>query len=294
MAGFRFFFRRLMTTTTPLSGAADASQPDASPAVPSPKGGSAPRRGRGGRTQPTRTRAAARPRHPVLEQLATRHPKLFGAAPLPLKRGIFQNLRTALPELGEEDLKEALAEHTRSTRYLQAVAAGQSRRDLDLQVVEPMAAEHVFHALVELFRRKQRKAARSPEAERATLQDEARQWLGRRLQQHIETTGLSAADYAGTMRTRDGEVQALLQELVAQASAQSARDEAMLRAFEASGASVAAFAEMYGLSVQEAGLILARARLHQQPAPDEPSHPADEAAPAVAGNDAADDAGKTS
>jgi ProP effector len=93
---------------------------------------------------------------PVLEKMAALYPQLFGAVFLPLKRGIFQDLLEAHPDAFErESLKAALSMHTRSTRYLTAVAAGEQRHDLQGQAVEAMAPEHVHHALLEVFRRRQ-------------------------------------------------------------------------------------------------------------------------------------------
>ena len=47
---------------------------------------------------------------PVLEKLAELYPHLFGAVFLPLKRGIFQDLLAAHPEVFEtESLKAALS-----------------------------------------------------------------------------------------------------------------------------------------------------------------------------------------
>jgi sRNA-binding protein len=61
--------------------------------------------------------------HPVLLQLAQLYPALFGDSPKPLKRGIFQDLQAAQGEaLDKDGLKQALALHTRSTRYLNVVA----------------------------------------------------------------------------------------------------------------------------------------------------------------------------
>ena len=71
---------------------------------------------------------------PVLEKLAALYPHLFGDMFLPLKRGIFQDLLAAHPDAFErETLKDALAFHTRSTRYLSSVAAGHQRHDLQGQ-----------------------------------------------------------------------------------------------------------------------------------------------------------------
>ena len=114
-----------------------------------------------------------RPRAPreanlaLLEQLALWYPKLFGAQFLPLKRGIFQDLLDAhAASLQPEALKAALAQHTRSTRYLAAVAQGLPRHDLLGQAVEAMAPEHVYHALLEVFRRRQARAGEARRSDR--------------------------------------------------------------------------------------------------------------------------------
>ena len=108
-------------------------------------------------------RAGSRPprQHPVLDQLAELAPNLFGDVLRPLKRGIFQDLLDAHPGVLEaESLKAALALHTRSSRYLTVVASGIPRHDLGGQPVEALAPEHVHHALIEVFRRRQ---GRTPE-----------------------------------------------------------------------------------------------------------------------------------
>lgn len=74
-------------------------------------------------------KAPPRPRkvNPVLERLFELYPKMFGARFLPLKLGVFQDLLALHPdEFKKEDLKIALGLHARSTRYLEAVAAGRS------------------------------------------------------------------------------------------------------------------------------------------------------------------------
>src|ERR1035437_7728265 len=93
---------------------------------------------------------------PVLERLFELYPHLFGAEFLPLKLGIFQELLVLHPQHFErQTLKAALGWHTRSTRYLQSVAAGKPRHDLHGQAIEPVAPEHIALALLELFRRRQ-------------------------------------------------------------------------------------------------------------------------------------------
>lgn len=191
---------------------------------------------------------------PTLEKLAGLYPHLFGAVFRPLKRGIFQDLLDAHPDaFDKESLKDALAFHTRSTRYLQAVAAGQQRHDLQGRPVEAMAPEHVHHALLEVFRRRQ---ARGGEDLRPKLRE--------RIVQAFEASALSAEDYGQLVRGRDESANALLDEALAIAAERRAKDEALLRAFEASGGtSVEAFAGMYGLDPRAAAASLQRARRRQ-------------------------------
>ncbi|WP_343292131.1 ProQ/FINO family protein [Vandammella animalimorsus] len=252
------------TPTSAPAATASAADAQARPAQPS----------RTQRGKPGRNTAA----HALLAELAQRYPKLFGEHPLPLKRGIFQDLVNAHPELEAEALKQALGLHTRSQRYLQAVANNQARRDLQLHAVEPMAAEHSFHALAELYRRKQRRAAQAAqESQRPALQEQAREWFMQRLGKAIERSGLAAQAYAQAIQSRDPDIQAMLQTAIEQATLQAAREQAMLEAFEASGAELSQFAEMYGQTLQATEHMLMRARLRRLPAPD--AAPGVEAAP---------------
>ena len=92
----------------------------------------------------------------MLEKLFQLYPKLFGARFLPLKLGVFQELMALHPdEFKKEDLKVALGLHARSTRYLESVASGAKRHDLNGVPVEDVAPEHVHHAIMEVFRRRQ-------------------------------------------------------------------------------------------------------------------------------------------
>jgi ProP effector len=242
-----------MTDPVTTEEAATASLPEppqaqATPATPQP------------RPSDDRAKGAAATRAPrsqaVLEQLAGFYPHLFGAIFLPLKRGVFQDLLAAHPDLFERDaLKEALGYHTRSTRYLTAVAAGQQRHDLQGQPVEAMAPEHVHHALLEVFRRRH---ARSREDLRPKLRE--------RLIQAFEASGLTAEAYAQLVRGRDEAANTLLDEALAEAAVRRAKDEALLRAFDASGRSVEEFADMYGLEPRTAARSLERAR-HLRPGP---------------------------
>ena len=188
---------------------------------------------------------------PVLEKLAALYPHLFGDMFLPLKRGIFQDLLAAHPDAFErETLKDALAFHTRSTRYLSSVAAGHQRHDPQGQAVEAMAPEHVHHALLEVFRRRQGRA-----------NEDLRPKLIERIVQAFEASGLAREAYAELVRSRDEAANAALDEALAEAAARSAKDEALLRAFEASGQkTVQVFADMYGMDPRAATLSLNRAR----------------------------------
>lgn len=228
--------------TDPISSPAPA-------AAPSPNR-QAPRRQRARHQAATPARA---PSHPVLVQLAQWYPALFGETCQPLKRGIYQDLMEAHPDaLDKEALKAALALHTRSTRYLRAVSEGQRRHDLMGQSVEDMAPEHVHHALLEVFRRRH---ARTGEDVRLALRD--------RMVRAIQASGLGPEAYASLVKGRDEEANALLDDAITLLAAQTARGEALLRAFEASGQTVEAFAGMYGLETAEAEQTLAQAR-HQR------------------------------
>ena len=204
-------------------------KPGAGNAAPAPADGTAAEAG---------ARRAPRPIPPALEQLAALYPQLFGAVFLPLKRGIFQDLLAAHPEAFErEALKQALGIHTRSTRYLQCVAAGQQRHDLQGQPVEAMAPEHIHQALLEVHRRRQGRSS-----------EDLLPKLRARIVANIEASGLGREEYAERTRTRDAAANALLDEALAELAEKIAREEALLRTFEASGKkSVDEFADMYGM-----------------------------------------------
>ena len=74
-------------------------------------------------------------------RLAERYPQLFGPEPVPLKRGIFQDLLQAhAGEWDAAELKQALSRHTRSGPYLNAVAAGRPAEGDELLPPETDAA----------------------------------------------------------------------------------------------------------------------------------------------------------
>lgn len=222
-----------------------------------PEGRQAPQGGADGAADPAAPAGAsgAGPRasqrvHPALEQLASLYPHLFGAVFRPLKRGIFQDLLAAHAEVFErEALKVALGIHTRSTRYLQSVAAGDKRHDLAGQPVEDMAPEHVHHALLEVYRRKKARAT-----------DDLLPKLRNRMMAAFEASGLTREAYSALVMGRDEGANAILEAAFAEWSARNAKDEALLRAFEASGQTLEAFADMYGMVARTVGQQLERAR----------------------------------
>lgn len=182
-----------------------------------------------------------KPAHPVLDKLFELHPQLFGAQFKPLKIGIFEDLLARHPDaFPRDELKVALGLHARSTAYLESVAAGLQRHDLDGQPVAPVAPEHVHHAIMEVFRRRQQRT-----------KEDLRPRVVPRLVAAIEASGLSPQEYAEQMRTQDEVGNAILDEAVAYLAAKSARREALARAFQASGLSMEAFAEMYGMDPGE-------------------------------------------
>ncbi len=185
---------------------------------------------------------------PVLEKLAELYPQLFGAEFLPLKLGIFQELLAKHPDhLERSSLKAALGIHTRSTAYLQCVAAGRSRHDLQGAPVEAVAPEHVYLALLELFRRRQSRSGQ-----------DLRPRLRKQILAAFESSGLSRQDYQARVHGNDEDANALLAEAFAEHNQERARQEALRRAFEASGKTVIEFAAMYGLDARDVNRALGR------------------------------------
>ncbi len=204
---------------------------------------------------------------PVLEKLFELYPRLFGGQFLPLKLGVFQELMAAHPDCFErESLKAALGQHTRSTRYLQSVAAGNKRHDLQGQIVEDVAPEHVHFALFEIFRRRQRRT-----------REDLRPKLRKQLIAAFEASGLSQQDYLLRVQTRDGEANALLEQALAEHAVKRAKQEALVRAYESSGQTPETFADMYGLDKRDVARMLGRdpqsQPVSEEPAPAAPPEP---------------------
>ncbi len=188
---------------------------------------------------------------PVLQKLFELYPHLFGNAFLPLKLGTYQDLMAAHPEVFKKDsLKTALGFHARSTRYLQCVADGNKRHDLQGSAVEDVSPEHVYLALLELFRRRVISNAKS----RTKL--DLRPIFRKQLIAAFVASGLSRQDYQLRVQNADVEATALLAEALAAHDAKQAKQTALKRAFESSGKKTAEFAEMYGLDLADVERML--------------------------------------
>lgn len=199
---------------------------------------------------------APRKVNPVLERLFELYPQLFGARFVPLKLGVYEELLARHPEdFKAEDLKIAMGQHARSTRYLESVAAGLARHDLDGNALDPVAPEHVHHAILELHRRRSQRTG-----------EDLRPQLVARIAKAIEASGLDREAYAVLVRSRDENNNAVVDEALAELAQQAAKREALLRAFEASGRSEQEFAEMYGMKPGDVARTLQHARA-ERPAP---------------------------
>lgn len=188
--------------------------------------------------------------NPVLEKLFELYPKLFGAHFLPLKLGVFHDLMARHPDdFKKDELKLAMGKHARSSRYLECVAAGLARHDLDGNPVEPVSPEHVHHAILEVFRRRQVRS-----------REDLRPRLRVLLMQAVEASGLSREDYTARVRVQDDATNSMLDDAMTDLGLEAARREALARTFEASGRTEAEFADMYGMNPAEVTAVVQRVR----------------------------------
>jgi len=222
-----------MTDNLPVSSESTTASPEetldpvAAPATASPT----PAKGKG--------RFASA--QPVLEKLFELYPKLFGQQFLPLKLGVFQDLLAAHPDVfAKDELKLALGVHTRSTRYLQSVAQGLPRHDLQGLVVEPVAPEHVLLSIIEVFQRRQTRS-----------DEDLLPKLRKQMLAAYQASGLTRQDYLSRLTTLDEKVAAVLDEVIDEVEQQRARQAALLKAFDASGKSVEDFASELGMDVRQ-------------------------------------------
>lgn len=197
---------------------------------------------------------ATRAPNPVLLQLAQWYPALFGQRPLPLKLGIFQDLMDAhAPALESAALRTALSLHTRSMRYLNAIASGAQRHDLQGRPVQDVAPEHVLHALLSIHRRKKPRPDETPEL--------LREKMLRRIAQAFIHSGLPRSVWLERAQVRDPSLQALVLDALEEAAAQDARAEALHSAWTAAGRpDIRQFAAMYGQHPRAVQTQLQRAK----------------------------------
>ena len=153
-------------------------------------------------------------------------------------------------EFKKDSLKAALGFHARSTRYLQCVADGNKRHDLQGNAVEDVSVEHVYLALLELFRR------RVISNSKAKTKLNLRPIFRKQLIAAFLASGLSRQDYQVRVQNADEEATKLLEEALSEHDAKQAKQTALKRAFEGSGKKTAEFAEMYGLDLSEVEKML--------------------------------------
>lgn len=113
----------------------------------------------------------------LLALLCEQFPKCFIARGecRPLKIGILDSLaaRTAgQPGVSKTRLREVLRRYTNTTRYLQGVAAGAKRVDLDGEDAGEVAEDHVSHAQQQLAERRERHKAEAKARARAAAGDQ--------------------------------------------------------------------------------------------------------------------------
>lgn len=84
----------------------------------------------------------------IIQQLREMFPAGFTEPPVPLAVGLRQQLRAAIPPLAtERKLRRAITWWCHSPAYLEAVAAGQERRNIDgTPSGDYPSAEHIAHA----------------------------------------------------------------------------------------------------------------------------------------------------
>jgi hypothetical protein len=112
-----------------------------------------------------------------------------------------------------------------------------------------MAPEHIYQALLEVFRRRQLRS-----------KEDLRPKLLERVIQAFEDSSHTVMDYAALVHGKDPAANALLDEALAQSQERAARGEALLRAFDSSGHTLEAFADMYGMDPRDVVRTLERAR----------------------------------
>ena len=93
--------------------------------------------------------------------------------------------------------------------------------------VDDVAPEHIYLSMLELFRRRQSRA-----------REDLRPKFIAQLIAAVEASGLTNLEYMSKVQTKDDEATALLEEALAELDQKLAKQEALVRAYEASGKSL--------------------------------------------------------
>jgi ProP effector len=100
----------------------------------------------------------------LAERLRATFPVFSDAAPLAI--GIHKAIRERLPDVDAGQLRLTMKRHTSSTRYLKALATGETRLDLDGQPAGSVTPEQREQAAEQLRERFKRNAERRREEQR--------------------------------------------------------------------------------------------------------------------------------
>ena len=96
-----------------------------------------------------------------------------------------------------------------------------------------------------------------PRRRQARAGTDLQPWLRERVVAAVQASGLARADYLERIRTQDPQTLAVVDQAFEQITQQTARREALRRAYAASGKSPAEFADMYGLDLRTVTAALA-------------------------------------
>jgi ProP effector len=147
------------------------------------------------------------------QQLKQRFPALFSGAPKPIKLRVQVDIQARAPGVFSKNVLSAFfRRYTGSTSYLQAVANGQQRFDLDGQPQGDISDEHRQIAADELARRRtNHAAAQTANREAEALQEQKRRNRAQLLHDYERTTltranfcvlkGVAEADLDGYLAT---------------------------------------------------------------------------------------------
>lgn len=109
-------------------------------------------------------------RNATLETLCATYPVFRECKPLAL--GIHKVLLERQPELGKDNIRNALRGHTASTRYLKALSQAEQRFDLDGQAAGEVTEEQRAQAFGEVKERIRKANERRKEEEAAKQRQE--------------------------------------------------------------------------------------------------------------------------